>query len=179
MNYLRTDRLQLRLIVNNDLESIHKLHSLPETDEFNTLGIPENIEVTMSVIKPWIAEHTKEVICQYTFAIELTGTNQFVGLISLVLSGAKYNKAEVWYKLGSAYWRKGLATEALNLTLQFGFRELNLHRIEAGCAVNNVGSAKVMEKSGMKLEGIKRQVLPLKSGWSDAFSYAILATDWI
>jgi len=177
LRLFKTDRLQLRLIVINDLESIHKLHSLPETDEFNTLGIPESIDVTIDVIKPWIAEHTKKLIGQYTFAIELIGTNQFVGLIALVLSNTKYNKAEVWYKLDSAYWGKGFATEALSLILQFGFQELKLHRIEAGCAVNNVGSAKVIEKAGMTLEGVKRQVLPLKSGWSDAFSYAVLATD--
>jgi [ribosomal protein S5]-alanine N-acetyltransferase len=177
LRFFKTDGLQLRLIVINDLESIHKLHSLPETDEFNTLGIPESIDVTMDVIKPWIAEHAKKVIGQYTFAIELIGTNQFVGLIALVLSNTKYNKAEVWYKLDSAFWGKGFATEALNLILKFGFHELKLHRIEAGCAVNNVGSAKVMEKAGMTLEGVKRQVLPLKTGWSDAFSYAVLATD--
>jgi ribosomal-protein-alanine N-acetyltransferase len=161
------------------LESIHKLHSLLDIDEFNALGIPKSIDVTMNVIKPWIAELVKEVIGQYTFAIQLTGTNQFVGLIALVLSNAKYNKAEVWYKLDSGYWGKGLATDALNLILQFGFQELKLHRIESGCAMNNVGSAKVMEKAGFQLEGVKRQVLPLKSGWSDAFSYAILATDLI
>jgi ribosomal-protein-alanine N-acetyltransferase len=108
------------------------------------------------VIKPWIAELAKDVIGQYTFAIQLAGTNQFVGLIALVLSNAKYNKAEVWYKLDSAYWGKGLATDALNLILQFGFQELKLHRIESGCAMNNVGSAKVMEKAGFQLEGVKR-----------------------
>ncbi|MFT4565915.1 MAG: ribosomal-protein-alanine N-acetyltransferase [Saprospiraceae bacterium] len=39
----------------SDFDFIHKLHCLPETDEFNTLGIPNNIEETKAIIEPWIA----------------------------------------------------------------------------------------------------------------------------
>jgi len=53
--------------------------------------------------------------------------------------------------------------------LDFGFNTLKLHRIEAGCAVNNLGSIKVLEKVGMLYEGRERKTLPLKSGWSDNF----------
>lgn len=72
---------------------------------------------------------------------------------------------------------KGFGTEALNLFLDFGFKNLKLHRITAGCAIDNIGSIKVLEKVGMKREGHARQSLPLKSGWSDNFEYAILETD--
>lgn len=61
--------------------------------------------------------------------------------------------------------------------IRFGFDNLNLHRIEAGCAVNNIGSIKVLEKAGMVREGKVRQVLPLKTSWSDNFLYSILETD--
>lgn len=75
------------------------------------------------------------------------------------------------------YWGKGYGTEALNRILDFGFSGLKLHRIEAGCAVNNSASIKVLEKTGMIQEGRGRQSLPLKSGWSDNFKYAILESD--
>jgi hypothetical protein len=52
-----------------------------------------------------------------------------------------------------------------------------LHRIKAGCAVENIASIKVLEKVGMIREGRGRQLLPLKSSWSDNFQYAILETD--
>ena len=67
---ISTERIKLRLIELSDLNSIHKLHSLPETDEFNALGIPQNIEETKSVIEPWIAENKLDKIKNYTFAIE-------------------------------------------------------------------------------------------------------------
>ena len=48
---------------------------------------------------------------------------------------------------------------------------------EAGTAVENIGSIRVLEKAGMTREGQKRKVLPLKKGWSDNYIYAILEDD--
>lgn len=174
---LISPRLKLRLIEASDLRAIHDLHSLPETDEFNTLGIPQNLDETHSVIAPWIEDNQQDDIVNYTFAIEQKITNEFIGLIALKLRNRKYRRGGVWYKLYSAYWGRGFGTESLRRVIDFGFKELNLHRIEAGCAVDNVGSKRVLEKAGMTREGRKRQVLPLKSGWSDNFEYAILETD--
>ncbi|MCC9167854.1 GNAT family N-acetyltransferase [Pontibacter harenae] len=174
---LYSERLKLRLIDLSDLEAIHNLHILPETDKYNTLGIPENIDETESIIRPWIFDNQQQKIKNYTFAIEQIITSQFIGLIALKLGNYKYRRGEVWYKLHSDYWGKGLGTEALNKILDFGFEYQKLHRIEAGCAVDNIGSIKVLEKVGMIREGRKRQVLPLKVGWSDSFEYAIVETD--
>lgn len=69
-NKLISSRIKLRLIIPSDLESIHKLHSLPETDEFNTLGIPKNSDETKSIIETWIAANQLTNIKNYTFAIE-------------------------------------------------------------------------------------------------------------
>jgi ribosomal-protein-alanine N-acetyltransferase len=174
---LLSERLKLRPIEFSDLNAIHTLHSLAETDKYNTLGIPENIEETERVITPLILAHQLEDILNYTFVIEEFSTGIFIGLFGLKLWPKKNRRAEVWYKLHSDYWRKGYATEALNRVLDFGFNDLKLHRIQAGCAVENIGSIKVLEKAGMIKEGQGRQLLPLKSGWSDNFEYSILETD--
>nr|WP_299069935.1 GNAT family N-acetyltransferase [uncultured Allomuricauda sp.] len=174
---ISTDRLNLRLIELSDLDSIHNLHSLPETDEFNALGIPKNIEETKSIIEPWIVENQLPKIKNYTFAIDIKSNGKFIGLFGLKLGNKKYKGAEIWYKIHSDHWKKGYATESLNAVIKFGFEALKLHRIEAGCAVNNIGSIKVLEKAGMIREGRGRLILPLKSGWSDNFKYSILETD--
>lgn len=173
--HLKSERLTLKPINLSDLEYIHQLHSLPETDEFNALGIPENIEQTQAIIEEWIAENEKENNRIFTFSI--TFQTEFIGLIALNLGKEKYKNAEVWYKLHTDFWNKGFATEALKIIIDFGFNELKLHRIGAGCAIKNIGSIRVLEKVGMTLEGRKRQNLPLKSGWSDNFEYAILESE--
>jgi len=174
---LKTERTMLRLIELTDLNSIHNLHSLPETDEFNALGIPESISVTEQIITPWIAENNLKHIKNYTFVITSKEDEQFIGLFGFKIGNEKYKRGEVWFKLHVDHWRKGYGTECLKAILNYGFNTLNLHRIEAGCAVGNTGSVKVLEKAGMIREGRGRQVLPLKSGWSDNFEYAILESD--
>lgn len=174
---LKSERIKLRLIKSSDLEFIHNLHSLPETDEFNTLGIPENSDETKSVIKPWISENEKEDIKNYTFVIENNLTGKFIGLFGLKLWTKKHRRGEIWYKIHSNHWQNGYATESVNLVLDYGFDILKLHRIQAGSAVDNIGSIKVLEKAGMIREGRGRQLLPLKNGWADNFEYAILETD--
>jgi ribosomal-protein-alanine N-acetyltransferase len=98
-------------------------------------------------------------------------------LIALTLGKANFRNAEVWYKFLPAHWGQELTTEALQTLLTFGFDHLHLHRIEAGCAVKNIASQRVLEKVGMTREGRKRQVLPIRGAWVDNYFFAILATD--
>lgn len=174
---ISTERTRLRLIGLSDLNSIHALHILPETDAFNTLGIPSNMEETRSVIEPWIAENQSDTCASFTFAIEDRSDNTFIGLFGLKIGAKKYKRAEVWYKIHPDYWNQGIATEVLAQVIDYAFDDLHLHRIQAGCAVENIGSIKVLEKVGMIREGRGRQILPLTSGWSDNFEYSILETD--
>ena len=174
---LKSTRINLRLIEQSDLNSIHELHSLAETDEFNALGIPADIAETKSIIEGWIAENKRNEINDYTFAIELNQDKRFIGLLGLKLGSEKYSRGEIWFKIHLESWGNGFATEAVNLSLDFGFNTLKLHRIQAGCAVDNIASIKVLEKVGMIREGRGRQLLPFKNGWSDNFEYSILETD--
>lgn len=174
---LVTERLKLRFIELSDLDAIHCLHSLPETDKYNALGIPKDIAETKSIIEPWIAAHEKTTIKNYTFAMDKRSNEAFIGLFGLKLGKEKYKMGEVWYKIHSDYWNQGFATECLKAVINFGFDSLGLHRIEAGCAVENIASIKVLEKAGMLREGKGRKILPLRSGWSDNYNYSILDTD--
>ncbi len=174
---LYTERLKLRLLQESDIEEVHKLLSIPEVDQYNTLGIPKNIEATRKIEQALFDNHKKEEIDYYTFAVLLKDSNEFIGKAAFIVAPKKYQSGEVWYKYNPKYWGKGYATEVANCLLDFGFNTLNLHRIEAGCAVDNIGSIKVLEKIGMTREGRKRQLLPLKTGWSDNYEYAILDTD--
>lgn len=177
-NTLLIHRLILKPVLLQDLLAVHELHSLPETDRFNTLGIPESTDHTKAIIESWIMAAKAEPSPAFTYTIRLKDCNTFIGLIALKCGNPKFRTAEVWYKLHVDHWRKGYATEALTRIIDFAFHQLQLHRIEAGCAIANTGSIRVLEKVGMTLEGRKRKGLPLKSGWSDNFEFAILAEDW-
>lgn len=174
---LKTDRLILKEIELGDLDNIHELHSLPETDKFNTMGIPADIHVTERLLADWLGMQELEPRTRYTFKIELN--DRFVGLIGLKnLSGSNYRSGEVWYKLHKDFWGNGYATEAVVRILDFCFTDLKLHRVEAGCAVGNFGSIRVLEKAGMTREGHARKKLPIRGEWVDNYCYAILEEDF-
>ncbi|MFT4733839.1 MAG: ribosomal-protein-alanine N-acetyltransferase [Algoriphagus sp.] len=138
------------------------------------MGIPENIKETEDVIKPWIHESERSNVQNYTFAIQVTIDKKLVGLIAIRQKEIKHKRAEVWFKINPDHWGKGIASEALERMLEYGFSKLKLHCIEAGCDVGNIGSIKALERVGMTREERKRKILPLKSGWSDDFMCANL-----
>lgn len=174
---LKTERLTIKPVTENDIADIFHLQSLEETAKYNTSGIPKSIDETKSTVENWIIENNQENIKKLIFKVEINETNQFIGLIGITLGKKHYKNAEVWFQYDFRFWNKGFATESLRKIIDFGFKNLQLHRIEAGCAVENMGSITVLEKVGMQREAHTRKLLPLISGWSDNYGYAILSTD--
>ena len=174
---ITTERLIIKPISTLNIEDVFKLQSLEETVKYNTSEIPRSINDTIITVENWISELSKSKITNYTFAVELIDNSKFIGLIGIKLGKEHYRNAEVWFQYDFKFWNKGYATESLRKILDFGFENLDLHRIEAGCAVDNIGSISVLEKVGMTREAHTRKLLPLKSGWSDNYGYAILSTD--
>lgn len=174
---LRTPRLQLRELTAEDVQAVHHLHSLPAVDEFNTLGLPASQEVTKQLLANWLRQQQARPRTSYILYAQLRENKEFVGLLALTVGKAAFQNGEVWYKVLPAHWGQGLTTEALSELVRVGFDELHLHRIEAGCAVENRASIRVLEKVGMRREGRKRQNLPIRGQWVDSYFFAILDSD--
>lgn len=88
------------------------------------------------------------------------------------------NAAEVGYVINPEYRGRGVAPEALARVLEFGFCELGLNRIEARYMVGNEVSRRVMEKVGMKFEGVRRQSLLYRGNYIDVGYCSILASEY-
>lgn len=174
----RTHRLLIASLSLDYLNEIHQLHSLPEVDEFNTLGIPDSIDSTKTLILQWLEKQEARPQTLYVFCIKLIDSNEFIGLIGLNMGKPDYRIAELWYKLHPDHWRKGYATEAVAEILTMGFNKLGLHRIEAGCATENIASIRVLEKAGMTREGRKREILPVRGKWLDNYFYSMLESEY-
>ena len=178
MHTLYSSRLRLKEVSQTDLLSIHELNSLPETDRYNTLGIPDSLETTENVLNDWFKQKDENPHHFFVFSLVRKEDSQFIGLIGLKPGKETYRSSEVWFKIHKDYWRRGYASEALHRLLEFCFHDLKLHRVEAGCAVENIASAKTMEKVGMIREGMKRKKLPIRGEWLDNYFYGILEEDF-
>ena len=174
---LESKRLKLIEISWNDLEDIHKLYSIPEVDEHNTLGIPKNMEETKENIRPMIESQNSEIRKSYFWKIVKKDSDEFIGVSGMTLSANKFKLGEIYYKLLPSQWRLGYATEVSKTLIKAGFDDFHLHKVEAGVATDNIGSIRVLEKSGMTREGLRRKILPIRGEWKDNYHYAIVEDD--
>jgi len=177
MKSFESDRLALMEVSLKDSEEIHALHSCPEVDEFNTLGIPKDLVETRDYLLPLINAQTENPRNRFFWKIVLKSHGEFIGVAGFTLSVDRFRKGEIYYKILPDHWGNGYATEAAGLLVEIGFKNFELHRIEAGVATLNKRSIRVLEKIGMRQEGLRRKILPLRGGWADNYHYAILEND--
>jgi ribosomal-protein-alanine N-acetyltransferase len=88
------------------------------------------------------------------------------------------DSAEVGYVINPAFRGRGLAPEALQAVLAYGFRTLRLHRIEARYMEGNDASRRVMEKCGMSFEGIRRESMLIKGRYVSVGVCSILQQEF-
>lgn len=174
---IQTKRLYIEEITWADAESVHTIHSIPDVDEYNTLGLPKNLKETKNLIKPAIEDQSNISRKQYAWIVRLKESNTIIGLCGMILTADKFKMGEIYYKLIPAHWGNGYATEIGKALVNFGFNQCNLHRIEAGAHIENIKSLKVLEKIGMTKEGIRRKILPIRGEWIDGYQYAIVEDD--
>ena len=109
---------------------------------------------------------------QTHFAI--ASEDECIGCIGLTLQEDNFShSAEIGFWLGEKFWSKGIASNAAQKLLDFALFELNLERIFAYAFVDNFGSIKVLQKCGMKLEGILKKGIYKNGVFHDAVLYAI------
>ena len=101
-----------------------------------------------------------------------------IGTITLRIDQVNH-KGELGYWIGSEFWGNGFATEAVNKVIEFGFMELDLHKICASVICRNYNSIKVLEKSGLYREGMLRQDKRLLGKYEDIYVYGILKTEYL
>jgi [ribosomal protein S5]-alanine N-acetyltransferase len=114
-----------------------------------------------------------------TYAItERAAGPSLLGTISM-RSVPRDRRAELGYWLGHASWGRGLASEAVLRTLQWGFAESDLHRVYAQVISSNRRSHRVLQKAGMTLEGTRRGHLRKGRRFVDVDQYGVLRDEWL
>lgn len=112
------------------------------------------------------------------FLLEEKSTGEIIGRCGIHNWNAEHRRAEIGYIMGEERNKqKGYMTEALGAILHFGFESLQLNRVEAIVAVDNVPSLKLMDKYGFVQEGVLRQHQYSAGAFVDAFLFSKLRTE--
>ena len=152
---LKTRRLILRAFRLADAPVVQKLAGVFEIAD-TTLNIPHPYPEGAAI--EWITSHPEQFNRrkEIHFAITLRETQKLIGAISLMNIKKDHSRAEMGYWIAKEHWNWGYATEAAEAMVNFGFNELNLHKIYATYFRRNPASGKVLEKIGMHQEGVLR-----------------------
>ena len=177
MTSLETERLLLREFEDSDWEAVHEYGSDLEVVKYLLWG-PNTEEESRNFIRGAIDYQQQEPRKNYVFAVVLKVEDLLIGGCGIHMSTTESPEGWLGYCYNRHFWGKGYATEVARALLAFGFKELGLHRIFATCDVENVASARVLEKIGMRREGHLREHKWARRRWRDSFLYAILDHEW-
>jgi RimJ/RimL family protein N-acetyltransferase/uridine phosphorylase len=136
----------------------------------------ESVAFTSELLGKWVAAYENQAV--YNWAIVPRELGEPVGSISVVALDEAAQSLEIGYTMSKAWWNQGIMTEALTELIRFFFEDVGASRIAAKHIMENVGSGRVMQKSGMRLEGIARKSRMRRGTLYDMASYAILAVDY-
>jgi [ribosomal protein S5]-alanine N-acetyltransferase len=174
---LETERLILRDFVKEDWQRVLEYQSDPMYLRYYdwTERTPEAVQDFVG----WFLDHQQQdPRFKFQLAVTLKSNNLLIGNCGVRMDKVDAVEADIGYELDPQHWNHGYATEAARAILDFGFSRFGVHRIWAHCVADNFGSAHVLEKLGMKLEGRLREKEFYKGRWWDTLMYAILADEW-
>lgn len=172
---LETERLILRKLRLEDAKDLFEYASDKEVTKYVTWEPHKSIEDSVNLIKFTHERYEKRE--GIIWGIVCKENKKVIGTCD-ISPVTKHFRAEIAYALSRDYWGKGIMTEAVKEAIKFGFEKMNLNRIQAMCIPENIGSYRVMEKVGMKYEGLIREYMYIKGKFQDLKLYSILRREY-
>lgn len=123
----------------------------------------------------WFNEHTDK---DFRFAIRPVDSEEFVGVCAIEDILWPHRVGWVSIALGPEFHGKGYGRQAMELLVNYGFNELNLHRLQLTVFGYNEPAVKLYEKLGFQHEGTYREFLQRDGQRYDMHLYGLLLSDW-
>ena len=170
---IKTERLLLRKITDADTEDIFKLRSDKNVMKY----IGKKPIATIGEARDWgkLIQDSLQNNSGITWGITEAEKESLIGTIGFWRIIKEHYRAEIGYMLLPQYWKQGFTKEAMLKVIDYGFREMKLHSIEAHINPKNIGSATVLEKTGFVREAYFKEDFFFDGAFEDTAIYSLLA----
>lgn len=172
---LETERLLLRQITLDDAVDIFNIRSDKEVMRYIPRPIAKTIDDVVQLV------HMLDDFLgkgeRINWGMALKETNQLIGMIGFVNLKEAHHRAEVGYALASKFHRQGYMFEALNKVVQYGFRTMKLHSIEAIVDAENIASNALLHHFGFVKEAYFREDFYHLHRFRNSIHYGLLESD--
>lgn len=165
--------IRLTAMRKEDLESYSMWNSVPAFGRnYNSTPIRE---LSVKKTEEWFHEHSDK---DYRFAIRSLKSEDFLGVCAIEDIAWPHRAGWLSIALGPDFHGRGYGREAMELLTNYGFNELNLHRLQLTVFSYNEPAIKLYESLGFKHEGTFREFLQRDGQRYDMNLYGLLANEW-
>lgn len=169
---LESERLLLRQITKDDVNEVFEMRSNPEIMKFVPRPLVTSKEEALEHIK--LIQTKIEENTGINWAITLKGNSRLIGIIGHYRISWENLRSEIGYMILPEYHGKGITSEAVKLLIDYGFKTMKMHSLEAIIDPRNHASAKVLEKNNFVLEGQFKEDTLWQGQWLDTNIYSLL-----
>ncbi len=174
---LETKRLLLRPYRLTDASAYTAVISQPEIQR-STCGLPEH--PTNRTTRAWFRTLHKAALQweHFEFGVFLKENGQYIGNVGLINLDMQHLHGDISYFIDARWQNHGYAAEAAEKMLSFGFEMLGLEKIKGICFADNAPSERVMQKLGMRPEGLLRAEMKKGSVFRDIKLLSMLREEY-
>lgn len=173
---LETKRLVLRKVTKEDANSI--LSYLSDTEVMKYYGLEpfKSINDALDEISWYQSIHSNKTGIRWGITLKEQG--MVIGSCGFLNMVSQHFRTEIGFELSKEHWGKGIAGEAVEAIISYGFEHMNFQRIEALIEPANLSSQKLVEKMGFIREGLLRNYEFTGGKFDNLFMYSLLKQDY-
>jgi RimJ/RimL family protein N-acetyltransferase len=169
---LVTERLRLRELRPDDRDGVFELFGDPQVTRF--WSFPAWTDIAQA--DAFLAGDDDPG--KLAWAVADRASDELVGTTTILDLRHDQGRAEIGFSLRRAYWKRGLAREAVTGALDYGFGMLGLRRFEADVDPRNAASLALLGDLGFVREGLLRARWFVNGEACDSVILGLLADDW-
>lgn len=170
---METQRFILRKTEERDIPDLFELYSNPEVVRYTPLLPFSTLEEARHEMNWHLEIFTQQLGIRWM--IEDKETGKVIGTCGFLHYVKEYSLSELGYDLSPSYWRSGIMSEVAVPILAFGFRSMQLHRIDAKVEPENEASIRLLTKLGFMLDGELQEYEVEKGQFIELYLFKLLS----
>lgn len=174
---IQTRRLSIRALSLDDAEGIYSYRSLPNIYRYQN-WVPKSAAEVAQYIAKSNADGYNIAGTWFQLGLHLQSNDELIGDVGLHFLPPDNEQTEIGFTVSPGHQRMGYAFEAVTAVMAHLFHEMGKHRIVASVDPSNRASISLLEKLGMRKEGVFRKSVNIRGLWEDDILYAILEEEW-
>lgn len=173
---LQTERFRLRQVRMEDAENLFAIYSDPVVMQYFGNEVKTELQEAYDMIERRLTFYAEGRMIRWVITEQ--EQDQAIGTIGFHALSKQNRSAEIGYDLKREMWGRGITSEVIAAVLEYGFTQMNLHRIAGQISPENTASKRVLEKVGFQYEGTMRQDIFFQGKFHDTSIYSLLRAEY-